>query len=343
MSYTTELNHALQPFGLSARLFRGDEEDLQANVDLNNICARADGDEWVDTIEDARNWLTNFDLSKGDPRTEMLFVEAPDGALVGKTMVEWWKTDAGEWNYGMNCWVHPDWRRKGVGSALLRWTEGRSREMAAAYTHERNGAPAFFVVWAQDQMADRVALLTEAGYTPIRHGYTMLRDLNEPIPGAPLPDGVEVRPVRQEHIRRIWEAMREAFRDHWGYSEWTENDYQHFITWPDFNPGLWRVAWQGDEVVGGCINVLSPKENETLGVKRMWLAQIAIRRPWRKQGVAKATIADSLRLFKEMGMAEAALGVDAQNPTGALQLYEGLGFRVHKSGTTYRKPLSISA
>jgi ribosomal protein S18 acetylase RimI-like enzyme len=84
---------------------------------------------------------------------------------------------------------------------------------------------------------------------------------------------------------------------------------------------------------------LSPKESETLGVKRMWLAQIAIRRLWRKKGVAKATIADSLRLFKEMGMAEAALGVDAQNPNGALQLYEGMGFRVHKSGTSYRKPL----
>lgn len=340
MSYTTELNEALQPLGLTARLFRG-EEDLQANVDLNNVCARADGDEWVDTIEQARNWLANFDLSKGDPRTEMLFVETADGTLVGKTMVDWWKTEAGEWNYGSNCWVHPDWRCKGVGSALLCWTEGRSREMAA--NHDHNGAPAFFVAWAQDQMAGKVALLTGAGYTPIRHGYTMLRDLSEPIPDIPLPDGIEVRPTKQEHVRQIWEAFREAFRDHWGYSEWTDNDYQHFITWPEFNPALWRVAWQGDEVVGGCINDVPTKENEALGQKRMWLAQIAIRRPWRKQGIAKATMVQSMRLFREMGMTEAALGVDAQNPNGALQLYESMGFRVHKSGTSYRKPLLVSA
>ncbi len=66
---------------------------------------------------------------------------------------------------------------------------------------------------------------------------------------------------------------------------------------------------------------------------------IAIRRPWRKQGVAKATIIRSFVLLREMGMSEAALGVDTQNPTGALQLYENMGFRVYKSGTGYRKPV----
>jgi ribosomal protein S18 acetylase RimI-like enzyme len=59
--------------------------------------------------------------------------------------------------------------------------------------------------------------------------------------------------------------------------------------------------------------------------------------------VAKATIARSLRMFKDMGLREAALGVDAQNPTGALQLYEGLGFRIYKSGTNYRKTLTANA
>ncbi len=41
-------------------------------------------------------------------------------------------------------------------------------------------------------------------------------------------------------------------------------------------------------------------------------------------------------------MTEAMLGVDSQNPTGALGLYEGLGFVVHSRGTTYRRPLDGS-
>ncbi len=203
--------------------------------------------------------MTNYDLTKGDPRTDMVFVETADGSLVGKAVTEWWKNDAGEWHYGTQGWVHPNWRRKGMGRALLRWGEGRSREMATTHAHERKEAPAFFQAWTQDQMAGKVALLTSEGYAPIRHGYTMLRDLSVPIVDVPLPDGIEMRPVKQEHVRKIWEALREAFRDHWGYTEWTDNDYQHFVSWPDSNPALWQIAWQGDDVIGGCVNTISEK------------------------------------------------------------------------------------
>jgi GNAT superfamily N-acetyltransferase len=339
MTLIDALNEALRPLGLMARMFRG-EEDLQANVDLNNICARADGDEWVDTLDEARRWLEQYEYDKGDPRTDYVFVEAGDGALIAKGTTWWWKNDAGEWNYGLSCWVHPDLRGRGIGRGLLHWTEGRAREMAAKHDDKRNGAPAFLTSWAQDKQAGKVELLTAAGYMPVRHGYTMLRDLSEPIPDVPLPPGIEVRPVQEAHIRQIWEAMREAFRDHWGYTEWTENDYQHFREWPELNPALWQIAWDGDEVVGGCFNDVPKRENEAFGLSRGWLNLIAIRRPWRKQGIAKATTLRSLHMFKDMGLAEGALGVDTQNPTGALQLYEGLGFRVHKSGTSYRKPLN---
>jgi ribosomal protein S18 acetylase RimI-like enzyme len=44
-------------------------------------------------------------------------------------------------------------------------------------------------------------------------------------------------------------------------------------------------------------------------------------------------------LHKELGMTEAALGVDAQNPNGALALYESMGFRAVRRVTTYRKLL----
>jgi GNAT superfamily N-acetyltransferase len=340
MNHNNALREALMPLGLSHRLFRG-EEDLQANVDLNNVCARADGEEWVDTMEVARRWLEQYEYDKGDPRTDMIFVETTgagnDNALAAKGLTWWWKNEAGEWLYGLGGWVHSDWRRKGIGRAVLRWTEGRAREMAAA--HERNGAPAYLTAWTSDQVEGKAALLTSEGYEAIRHGYTMLRDLGEPIPDMPLPEGVEVRPVQEAHIRQIWEAMREAFRDHWGYTEWTDNDYRQWREWPDFNSNLWQIAWQGDEVAGGCVNDIPVKDNETLGLKRGWLEQVAVRRPWRKMGVAKTTIARSLRLFKDIGLTEGALGVDAQNPNGALQLYEGLGFRVHKSGTSYRKAL----
>jgi ribosomal protein S18 acetylase RimI-like enzyme len=64
-----------------------------------------------------------------------------------------------------------------------------------------------------------------------------------------------------------------------------------------------------------------------------------VRRLWRKQGLAKALIARSMRLLQEQGMTEVALGVDTQNPNGALHLYESMGYRVTKELITYEKPL----
>jgi ribosomal protein S18 acetylase RimI-like enzyme len=57
--------------------------------------------------------------------------------------------------------------------------------------------------------------------------------------------------------------------------------------------------------------------------------------------VASALIVRALHGLRDRGIAEAALGVDAQNPTGALRLYEGLGFRRLRTGVCYAKPLVL--
>jgi ribosomal protein S18 acetylase RimI-like enzyme len=108
---------------------------------------------------------------------------------------------------------------------------------------------------------------------------------------------------------------------------------------PDTDISLWKVAWDGDEVAGVSINTVYAEENERLGINVGWLDQVSVRRPWRRKGVGAAVIAESLRLLRERGLDEASLGVDAENPTGALALYEGLGFTRHRAFRVYRKAL----
>jgi ribosomal protein S18 acetylase RimI-like enzyme len=167
----------------------------------------------------------------------------------------------------------------------------------------------------------------------------MLRPLSQPIVEAALPDGFEVRPVVEADHRRIWDADCEAFRDHNDAATRTEEDFERWFTMPNLDTSLWRVAWDGDEVVGSVMTFIWPDENEKLGLSRAWLEHISIRRAWRKRGVAKALIADTLLMLREMGFSEAALGVDAKNPMGALQLYESHGFRQHKTGIGFRKAI----
>jgi ribosomal protein S18 acetylase RimI-like enzyme len=154
-----------------------------------------------------------------------------------------------------------------------------------------------------------------------------------------MPDGLEVRPVSSEQVREVWEAAAEAFRDHWGNIEPSEEEYQKFLADPITEPSLWMVAWDGDQVAGSVLNFLHRQENEEYQRKRGYTEGISVRRPYRKRGLATALLTRSLQMFKEMGMDEAALGVDSQNLSGAFRVYERAGFRLYKRQTIYRKSL----
>ena len=168
----------------------------------------------------------------------------------------------------------------------------------------------------------------------------MRRQGLDDIPEAPLPDGIEIRPVLEEQWRTIFAAENEAFRDHWGHREMGESDFKRTFGQAELDTSLWVVAWDGDEVAGVVQNWIWPEENERLGVKRGWLEHISVRRPWRRRGLARAITAASLVKYREVGLDEAMLGVDSENPNGALGLYEGLGFNVESGAAAYRRDLA---
>ncbi len=120
----------------------------------------------------------------------------------------------------------------------------------------------------------------------------------------------------EKGISNIWDANQAAFKDHWGYSEPTEDMYK---VWQEekrwFQPQLWKIAWDGGEVAGQVGNYVDEVENKTLNRKRAYTEEISVGRKWRKRGLAKALIAESIRMFQEMGkFTETTLGVDADNP-----------------------------
>jgi mycothiol synthase len=308
------------------------DNDLAELVELISVAHIADGLDWLPTVDNLRNELehrSNFDLAR-----DMLAAEI-DGTLVALTEMHIAVRD-GVALHQMDGWVSPDQRRRGIGRALLHWTERRAREAAAEW---EGAEPHAFGTWIDDRNLGGIALLESEGYGRVRYGFMMVRSLSEPIPDASFPEGLEIRPVVEADHRRIWEADCEAFRDHWGALERTEDDYRSWFSIPNLDTSIWRVAWDGGEVAGSVWNAVWAEENERLGVKRGWLEHISVRRPWRRRGLATALILESLRTLRDMDLAEAALGVDAENLSGALQLYESLGFRRHQTGISYRKPM----
>lgn len=351
--------------GLSFRGFRG-EADYPLMADVIASTLEADQVEWVLSAEDVARDYSH--LENSDPWHDMLFAEI-FGQVVGYSRVEWYQEDDGPRLYQHFANLRPEWRDTGPGSpvvpvpagtpgsagepgratglrhAMARWCEQRLRHIDAGLPETRPVTGRFFQSGAGQTATDWRRVLEDLGYTPVRWGYEMVRPLAGPIPDLPLPGGVEVRPVGREHLRAIWDAAREAFRDHWGYSQdgWSEVRFEAYRDDPLTRPELFQVAWAGDEVVGAVQNFVNEKENEKYGRKRGYTEGIFVRRPWRRQGVAKALITRSIRMFQDMGMTETAHGVDANNPNGALQLYTGLGYRMNKEFITFRKEFEEDA
>ena len=327
--------------GLSFRRFRGGEDYSHMST-IIRVSAEVDDTERADTPEELETSFAH--LTNCDPFTDMIFaeVDSDDGRepeVIGYSRGTWQMEGSGERRYMFFGRILPSWRHKGIGQAMLGWMEGRLREIAAGHPPEIEKYFMSFVMQGETGLA---AMLEKTGYQPVRYGFEMVRPDLENIPDYPLPDGLEVRPVLPEHHRAIWEADTEAFRDHWGFVEPSEEDYQAWLVDKTFfRPELWQVAWDiaKDQVAGQVRTYIDHEQNKLYHRQRGWTEFISVRRPYRRRGLARALIARSLRAQKQAGMTESALGVDSENLSGATKVYEDCGFRVVKRNTVYRKPL----
>lgn len=317
------------------RRFRG-AADYPSMAAVVLASAEADKLERADTVEDFARAYAH--LTNSDPFRDMIFAEI-DGQVAGYARGWWQEEMDGPYIYSTTGFVVPEWRRHGIGRAMLRWVETRLREVAADHPAAR---PKFYQAFANMTAEGLVALLASAGYAPVRYSHDMVRPSLDDIPDFPLPDGFEMRPVLPEHYRAIWDAEVEAFRDHWGYVIPPEEHYQVWLTHPVFfQPDLWQIAWDvaTNEVAGQVKTFIDQAENEKYHRRRGYTESISVRRPYRRRGLARALIVESLRVLRDRGMTESALGVDSQNLSGATRVYEDCGFRTVKQSAIYRKAL----
>jgi ribosomal protein S18 acetylase RimI-like enzyme len=329
--------------GLRIRHFAGPGDYAGMN-DAANASRLADGDDFITPLE---GFASFYDHLVNCDRDRDLLIVVVDGRIVGYGRTSWALEDRGEAEaegeagavrvHQTICFLRPDWRRKGIGRTMLAALIGRIEELRAELPPvTRIEAEAIGDV----AVGGLEPLLQLFGFEPIRFGYQMLRPTLEDQPDAPLPAGLEIREVRDEHLRAIWDAADEAFRDGNGYRPSTEDDFQVFIADPlQADRTLWRVAWDGDEVAGQVRGYINAEANAAMGTNRGWVENISVRRPYRHRGLARALINETFKVLRARGATEGVLGVDATNPTGALRVYESMGFAPIRESRTYRKPI----
>jgi mycothiol synthase len=318
---------------LTIRRPRRDDAEYAAIAALIGRANERDGVPWRPTMQHIRDEHEGFPAQL-DPAHDVCLAEV-DGRIVGEASVDRVVRD-GVAVFHVGGFVDPEFRRRGLGRALLRQNMRRASERAA---NEATDQPVELGAFAEATETGHRALLEEAGFRVIRWFFLMRRDLTRPIPHVPLPDGVELRPLLPEHHRPVFDAEVEAFLDHWGARMKTDEDFAHTYRRKEFDPSLWVVAWAGNEIAGVVQNWIWTEENAELGVQRGWLEHISVRRPFRRRGLGRAITAASLQRLRQAGMSDAMLGVDSENANGALGLYESLGFVVHSRSTAYRRDL----
>jgi mycothiol synthase len=266
------------------------------------------------TPEVMRSWF-------GLPDLEMLVVEDEHGLGAYADFVP---TEGTTWAW-IDVRQHPD--RPTAAEPLFEHFERRARELG------RSGVRA---IVAERDEATR-SLAKSRGYRPIRYSFRMLIE-HESEPSPPVfPDGLDLRVMRPGEERDVHAAFNDAFADSW---EFHPTSFESFCKWnlerDGSRPDLWWLATDGEEIAGLCINRMSDDGDPEHGYVHL----LGVRRPWRRHGLGEALLRHSFGDFWRRGTRRVSLDVDAENPTGALRLYERVGMHQVRRTDTYEKQLS---
>ncbi len=294
--------------------------DLQAVTDVMRACEVAETGAAEQTADDLRgDWeRARFDLVK-----DAWVAVAPEGRIAAYAEV-WPRADGAHLDaFGH---VHPDYCGRGIGSHLLRLMEAWAREHARAAAVAR--VTLLNIVNHRNEAA--CGLLESAGYTPVRYYWRLVIDLNPPVPEPRWPEGVTVRTFERGHDDRVvHSAVQEAFADNDGFVPMAFDEWAGFMMQREtFDPAQWFLAVDGDEVAGVALCPDYPEQG--------WVRQLAVRKPWRRRGVALALLRHAFTEFRRRGKRRAGLVTDSYNRSGSLKLYEKGGMRVDRQHDGYR-------
>lgn len=250
--------------------------------------------DWRPTdAEEIRSWLANEEIP--DENIRVLEV---DGHVVGYGDV-WLEDD-----------VQLDTAAPGHWDVFLEWAEERAREA---------GLPRARAYFPEGHELEPI--VEARGYRYWRSSFVMHIDLTE-RPEAPELSGFELRTYRDEDAEPLRAAMNEAFRGTPFFHEVSPGNFREFfLRSRGADTSLWLLAWDGDELAGYVLSWPGRGSDKTMG----WVANLGVRPAWRRRGLGGALLRNAFRALYDCGLRRVGLGVDAENVTGAVRLYENAG------------------
>jgi mycothiol synthase len=320
------------PDGLLARPLAAD--DVGAVAALLEAAEAVDdtGEHW--SAEDLEEFWVNDLVDLG---ADGVVACTADGSVVAWATAIAPPTFRGNYRVDLEGRVHPAWRGRGIGRALLAWQLERGAQVHAERHPE---VPADLSVAAYTSMTSLEAMLRRAGLEQVRWYVAMERPLAD-LPGVRRLPGIEFVPFTWDRDDEVRRAHNAAFTEHHGSAERDELTWRTWFTGQrGFRPDLSVLALADGAVVGYVLAYVFEADTAATGVRATDFGQIGVLPAARGRGLAKATIAAALKAAAEGGCRRATLQVDSENVTGALGLYEGLGFTARRTQASWSRTLA---
>ena len=332
---TTKLDEQLTitlPEGFTVRGAR--LEDVEASIEMYNLWAqKVIGEDEISDAEAISNEWVSPDF---DPAEDIRLVFDPDETLVG--YIEVWTTakpPVHPWIWGR---VHPDYSGLGIGTWMLTWAEERALHALDEIPDDLRFAPRIGI-YAQAKESQK--LFKEFGYHYLRSSYRMMINIEEAPPAPTWPEGLTLRTYNPEtDAETVFHADQDIFRDHFGFVEEPFEEglarFKHLMTeYEGFDPSIWWLAFEGEQLAGICLCRPHSYDDPELG----YVSSLGVRRAWRKRGLGLAFLHHAFGEFYRRDKRKVGLGVDAENLTGALRLYEKAGMHVHMQFDMFEKEI----
>jgi mycothiol synthase len=303
-----------------------DEDAEEVAAFSNEECVAFIGVPMIDA-----DWLlARWTAPGADRDLDFAVVESPDRKLCGFLSVRAVAPFERVFALGI---VAPAFHGRGLGGAIVAENERRARRFEAL------ADPDARLLIHAGALADEPkvsALLGSRGYREVRRFELRRVDFEtEPAPPHEV-EGISVRGFRPEDARQLYEAYREAFADHWGEGEETYEDFRHrALDVPEYDPGLWFLAWDGDEVAG----YVGARERSREDPSRGYVTELGVRRAYRRRGIGEALLLQAFGALHARGRRGAELHVDTDSLTGATRLYGRVGMTAHPRLATWEKEL----
>lgn len=220
--------------------------------------------------------------------------------------------------------VHPDHRRRGIGTALM---EAGVAAVKAQHARQHPTVKLVIVVQKAEHIAGAAELFRSQGFAPVCFSQHLVRPLGVPVPDPAVPDGLRVEPWSEQNDEEFRMIRNAAFKDA-GLAEMPVDNWRNRMINHTFQPEVSFLL--RDAGSGAAAGMLLTKywEGDTVltGVREARFVLIGTLRDYRKRGIAGALIGHALRAAADQGFDQACLSVDYENPVEAFGIYGKAGF-----------------